>query len=105
MYDQLSPGQSVRCTITKRPNRQDVAQTIARLMRQDPAIRKRLRKAQQHRERTMKFKTRGGRPWAQRVSPAKHAVPNQGATWTMPYIPHLVPEFRAVADHLQVEQA
>lgn len=105
MFDDFTPGQTLRCTVTKRPTREDTWQTIERLMRQDPDIRRRLRKSQLHRARTTPSKIRGGRVWMQRVKASKHAVPNEGATWEMPFIPHLVRDIESVSGFIKVEAA
>lgn len=105
MFDSIKPGELIRCTVTKAPRRDDQRQTIARLMRQDPKIRRSLNHAQHRRDRNMRYKTRGGRPWAIRPLAQRYANVRQDATWTMRYIPHIQPDFRSVAEFVKVESA
>ncbi len=99
----LEPGQRIRCTVTKVIRREDEWQTVTRLMRRDPEIKRALKKAQEHRARTLVVRSRGGRPWPMHTRPAKFAVPVQGATWEMEYVPLLRADVEAIADAVQVE--
>lgn len=105
MLDNIKPGQNIRCTVIKEPRNENVRQTVSRLMRQDPDIRRQLKKAQEHRMRTLVVRSRGKRPWEVRRKASQHTIPRQGATWSMTYIPHVRPEFEAVADYVKVETA
>ena len=105
MFDTLQAGDTITCTISKSPRRDDQAQTIARLMRLDPDVKRALKKGQEHRMRNLNVRTRGGRPWAVRVRPAKVAVPVQGAEFTVRWIPHVRADFESVADLLDVKKA
>lgn len=100
----FKPGQTIKCTV-KRVPRGDARDTIARLMRFDPAIKRSLKKAQNHRMRTLIVRSRGKRPWAVRRKAARHAVPSDGATWTMTWFPHVRPDFESVEQYLAVEAA
>lgn len=105
MLENIKPGQNIKCTVVKEPRREDARQTVARLMRLDLDIRRRLKKAQEHRRKTLVVRSRGKRPWAVRRACAQHAIPHKGATWTMAYVPHVVPEFKAVSEFVKVEPA
>jgi hypothetical protein len=105
MLDAIDPGQTIRCTIVQEPTLTDDRQTVARLMRRDADIKRRLKAAQEHRMRTLHVRSRGKRPWAVRRKSARHALPKLGASWTMKYIPHLAPDFRSVERYLKVEPA
>ena len=105
MLENISPGQTIRCTVTRDVNREDDAQTIVRLMRQDPDIKRRLKKAQEHRMRTLIVRSRGKRPWAVRKKASKGALATEGSSWTMTYIPQLQNDINAVSDYLKIESA
>lgn len=105
MSNAFKPGQSVRCTITKHVRVPSAQQTILRLMRLDPDIKRALVKAQEHRLRTLVVRGRGGRPWPTRRRSSKIARADMGATWTMPYTPLLAKDIASVADCLKIEAA
>jgi len=103
MLDQLRPSQRVHVTINRVPRTQDAQQTIARLMRLDPEIRRLLRRAQRRRrqaKRDMPSSSLVGviRPKATRVAKVE-----PGASWTMPYFPQLASDLRSVADYLEIK--
>lgn len=101
----LKPGATLRCTIERVPGRVDQQQTIARLMRQDPQIKKALRRAQRRRAEALVVRSRGGRPWADRKRAARVARVVEGASWTMPALPSLARDAASVAQFLRIEQA
>lgn len=105
MFEKMKPGQTLKCTVVKEPRRQDARQTVTRLMQQDPDVRRKLKKAQEHRMRNLVVRSRGKRPWEVRRKASRHAIPRQGATWTMTYVPHVRPDFESVADFVKVETA
>jgi len=98
--DAIKPGQTLTVTVTAEPRREDDRQTIARLMRQDPAIKKRLKGAQKQRLDTLVVRSRGKRPWAVRRQVAKVARVEQGATWSFPWLPNLAGDLRSVEKFL-----
>lgn len=101
--DSIKAGQTLTVTVTTEPRREDDRQTIARLMRQDPAIKKRLKGAQKHRLANLVVRSRGKRPWAVRRRVAKVARVEQGAVWTMPWIPNLASDLRSVEKFLEIK--
>lgn len=103
MLDSIKPGQDIVCTVTSQPRTDDTSQTIARLMRRDPANAKALRKGQMRRKRITPIHQRGGRRWfvRQKVGKVVHAVP--GASWTMTYTPDLAPDLRSVAAFIEIK--
>ena len=105
MFDGISPGDTIRCTVTKEPKRDDVRQTVSRLMRFDPDIKRALKGAQEHRMKTLWVRSRGKRPWAVRRKAGRYAIPSEGATWTMPYVVQVIPDFQSVSDFVKVEKA
>ena len=104
MLDSLKPGDQVTFTLKRDVPKGDTRDTIARLMRNDPAIKKKLRSAQQHRRRTTPVATRGGRPWYVRPRATKAAVPVKGASWTMAWTPLLRKDVESVADVLEISK-
>lgn len=105
MFEQIKPGQTIRCTVVKEPRREDARQTLSRLMRFDPAIKRKLKRAQEHRMRTLHVRSRGKRPWAVRRKSARYALPHEGASWRMPFVAHVMKDFESVSDYVKVEAA
>ena len=105
MLDAIKPGQTIRCTITSEPRREDTRQTILRLMRRDPGIARGLRRAQKRRRANMNSYIRGGKMWHARERVGKIAKVQADAQWTMTYTPDLASDFRAVEKHVKVESA
>ena len=105
MLSSLKPGQTIRCTVTKDIRVDDDVSTVLRLMRFDPAVKRLLKSAQEHRVRTLVIVSRGKRPWEVREKSAKQIQAVKGATWTMRWIPHVTKDFAAVEKYLKVEAA
>ncbi len=104
MLDSLKAGEQVTFTIKRDLRKGDTRDTVARLMRNDPAIKKTLRKAQAHRRRTMEIRTRGGRPWAVRPRATKAAHPIKGTSWSMTWTPLLRKDVESVAHVLEINK-
>lgn len=104
-YDSLKPGQKITVSVTSTPRREDQVQTIERLMRQNTGARAALSRAQQSRRRFTPIRTRGGRRWYVRQHPAKVVRVENGATWEMTYVPHLMGDFRSVEKFLDIKSA
>ena len=105
MLESIKPGQTIRVTVTKEIHREDARQTVMRLMRLAPEIRRGLKKAQEIRVRTLVVRSRGKRPWEVRQPSSKVAKPVKGATWTMRYFPHIAGDVKSVARYVKVEAA
>jgi len=103
MIDSLKPGQKIRCTLKKTPRIEDDRQTVMRLMRHDPEIKRGLRKAQERRLSRLHVRTRGGRPWAVREAASKVASAEKGEQFELSWAPLYANDFRAVEDYLQIE--
>ena len=101
--DSIKPGQTLTVTVTTAPRTEDDQQTIARLMRQDPSIKKRLKDAQKRRADTLVVRSRGKRPWAVRRGVSKIARVEQGASWTMPWVPTIAGDLRSVEKFLDIK--
>ena len=65
------PGQHLACTVEKLPLNEGASDTIARLMRLDPANKKALRTAQRMRKQREVIYNRGNRDWHKREKTAK----------------------------------
>ena len=105
MLDSLKPGQMVKCTVNADISRTDDYQTVQRLMRLDPDIKRTLKAAQKYRMDNLHIRSRGRRPWAVRVKSSKIARPIKGATWSMKWFPHIEADCRAVAKYITIESA
>lgn len=101
--DALKPGADLTCTIAKLPRTDDAKDTIARLMRLDPANKKALRRAQRMRRQRVVIYNRGNRDWVKREKTARVVRVEPGATWTLPYSVNLAGDLRAVAKYLTVK--
>jgi hypothetical protein len=97
------PGQHLVCTVTKVPLAENTQDTIARLMRLDPANKKALRRAQRMRRQRMVVYNRGNRDWYSREKSAKvvHVLP--GATFTLPFTLALVGDLANVSKYISVK--
>lgn len=105
MLQSLKPGQSIRCTVTREIRIHDDYETVMRLMRFDPRLRRLLKSAQEHRVRTLVIRSRGKRPWEVREKSARQFRASKGSQWTMRWMPHVVKDFEAVEKYLKVEAA
>ena len=101
----MKPGQTLQCTITKAPRNDAGRKTIARLMRQDPSIKKALKRAQTRRMNELVIRSRGRRPWAVRERAARYAIVEEGQSWTMRWIPQLQSDLDSVAGYLEIKDA
>jgi hypothetical protein len=98
-------GDQIRCTVTAVPRAQDKADTIARLMRRDPATVRALRRAQRMRGQRMHSYIRGGRRWYAREHPAKVVRVATGETWNMVFTHDILPDLRSIDSFLKIEKA
>lgn len=105
MLDTLKPDQQIQCTVVKVPRREAQRKTIARLMRQDAAIKRGLRHAHEHRLRHKEMRVWGGRDWWVRPKAARIARVEEGATWTCRFFPQLADDMKSVADFIEVKPA
>lgn len=105
MIDTLSAGETVTCTIERVPNNKGAIDTITRLMRRDPDIKRSLARAQHLRRKRMHSYIRGNRLWYSREKAARVARCEQGGTWTMPFTFDIRPDLASVAEYLKVEKA
>jgi hypothetical protein len=105
MLDSLKAGQMIRCTVTRDIRIPRHAATVERLMRANPDIKRRLKKAQNYRMKTLNVRPRGGRPWESRVKSARYAVALNGSTWTMAFIPQVLNDFKSIEQYLKIEKA
>jgi hypothetical protein len=105
MLENVKPGQTIRCTVTRDVHRDADAKTICRLMRQDPDVKRRLKQTQEHRMQNLVVRSRGKRPWAVREKATKAVRAAKGQTWEMTYIPHLRDDMLAVERYLDVNPA
>ncbi|MFI4853342.1 MAG: hypothetical protein ACIAQF_00010 [Phycisphaerales bacterium JB065] len=105
MLDTLKAGDTLKCTVTKTIRVDDKRETVTRLMRFDPDIKRALKKGQERRMRTLKVRTRGGRPFEMYEKSAKVAVPVEGASWEMTWFPHIKHDVASVMDCIKIEKA
>jgi hypothetical protein len=96
-------GQVLNCTVNEVPLRQDAADTIARLMRLDPAHKRALKTAQRMRAQREVMYNRGNRDWFKRERPAKVVRVATGANWTMPFSYDLARDLDSVKAFLTIK--
>jgi hypothetical protein len=101
----FKPGQNIRLTITSAPRNEAGVDTLERLMRQEPSVKRGLRKAQRRRRQDMIVYNRGNRDWYKREKCARIVNAQNGATWTMTYSHQIAPELASVAGYVKVEPA
>ncbi|MCR9216104.1 MAG: hypothetical protein NXI14_02765 [bacterium] len=105
MLDTLKAGDTIKCTVTKTIRVHTKRETVTRLMRFDPDIKRALKKGQERRMRDLHVRTRGGRPFEMYKKAAKVAVPVEGASWEMTYFPHIKHDIESVTDCISIEKA
>lgn len=98
-----APGTELTCTVTKLPNNKAARDTIARLMRQDPANAKALKRSQKAREGKNNFYIRGNRIWGARAKCGKIVRVVKDASWTMPFVPQIGNDLASVSQYLDVK--
>lgn len=99
-----APGTTLSLTVTKVPNNKGARDTIARLMRQDPANAKALKQSQKAREEKNNFYIRGNRIWGARATCGKIVRVAQGESWSMPFTPQIGRDLASVEQYLDVKQ-
>ena len=105
MIDTLSAGDTISLTVNKIPNNKSARDTIERLMRRDPEIKRGLARAQRMRRQRMHSYIRGGRRWFSREKAARIAMCEQGRSWTMSFTHDIAPDLRSVESYLSVSKA
>lgn len=98
----LKPGQTVKITVAKAPRTVDDTQTVLRLMRLDPDIKRALKKGSRIRMQNLLVRNRGGRPWEVREKSALIARAEKGETWSLTFFPQIAPDLQKVAKFLSV---
>ncbi|MEL6796585.1 MAG: hypothetical protein AAFO89_07140 [Planctomycetota bacterium] len=98
-----APGTELTCTVTKLPNNKAARDTIARLMRQDPANAKALKRSQKAREEKNNFYIRGNRIWGARAKCGKIVRVVKDASWTMSFVPQIGNDLASVSQYLDVK--
>lgn len=105
MIDTLSAGDTISLTIDKVPANKAASDTIVRMMRRDPDIKRSLARAQRMRRQRMHSYIRGGRMWYSREKAAKIAVCEQGKTWNMVYTHDISPDLGSVEKYLKISKS
>jgi len=105
MIDTLNAGDRISLTVNTMPNNKSARDTIERLMRRDPEVKRGLARAQRMRRQRMHSYIRGGRRWYSRERAARIVACEQGRSWTMPYTHDIAPDLRSVESYLSVEKA
>lgn len=87
------------------PNNKGSVDTITRLMRRDPDIKRGLARAQRMRRQRMHAYIRGGRMWYSREKAAKIAICEQGGSWSMRFTHDIAPDLASVEQYLSLEKS
>lgn len=105
MLPNFKPGQTIRVTISKAPRAAAKIDTLERLMRQDPGVKRGLRRAQRRRRQDMVVYNRGNRDWYKRERCARIVKAATGASWTMQYSHHIAPELKSLEGFVTIQPA
>jgi hypothetical protein len=105
MLDNVNAGQKLQFTVKRDLRRGDIYDTVQRLMRLDPDNKRALKKAQEHRMRTLKVRSRGGRPFEMYQNASKVCVPVEGASFSLEYFPHIRRDIESVQHVLDIKTA
>ncbi|MEM9166822.1 MAG: hypothetical protein AAGB48_07330 [Planctomycetota bacterium] len=98
-----APGTELTLTVSKLPNNKTARDTIARLMRLDPANAKALKRSQKAREEKNNFYIRGNRLWGARAKCGKIVRVVEGQSWSMPFVPQVGPDLESVKSYLKID--
>lgn len=102
-FTKFKPGSMITCTIAKRPRTEDQEITIERLMRQDKANRKALRRAHDLREQRVIIYNRGNRDWTKREKTARVVRAEVGQAWSMTYTHDKAADLKAIEKFVTVK--
>ncbi len=105
MIDTLNAGDTIKCTINTVPQNKAACDTIERMMRRDPDIKRSLARAQRMRRQRMHAYIRGGRLWYSREKAARIAMCEQGNAWSMRFTHDITPDLSSVEQYLSFEKA
>jgi len=105
MSDSFTAGENVVCTITAEPKNKAATDTIARLMRRDPEVSRRLRRAQRLRGKRMHSYIRGGKEWFAREKAARVVRVKTGEQWSMPFTHDIAPDLASVRAYVDCKAA
>lgn len=98
-----APGTQLTLTVSRVPRSKAGRDTIARLMRLDPANAKALRGSQKAREEKNNFYIRGNRLWGSRAKCGKIVRVAQGEQWSMAFTPQIGPDLASVDQYLDIK--
>jgi hypothetical protein len=98
-------GTNLTLTVSRVPLAKGPRDTIARLMRLDPANAKALRKSQKAREDKNNFYIRGNRLWGSRAKCGKVVRVAKGEQWTMAFTPQIGGDLASVTAYLSIAKA
>ena len=101
----LNAGDTIACTINKVPNNKAARDTICRLMRRDPEVKRGLKRAQKLRADRMNVYVRGNRWWSSREKAAQIVRCEQGNAWSFTYTPDIAADLASVEPYLGIEKA
>lgn len=97
-----APGTELSLTVSRVPQSKAGRDTIARLMRLDPANAKALRGSQKAREGKNHFYIRGNRLWGSRAKCGKVVRVDAGQSWNMSFVPQIGPDLASVSEYLDI---
>ncbi|MDX9911516.1 MAG: hypothetical protein RBS39_06775 [Phycisphaerales bacterium] len=101
--DTYKPGQTLACTVAKRPMAQRHRDTIERLMWLDPDNKKSMKHAYDVRQRRLNVYNRGNRDWTSREKAARVVSVEAGATFSLPYNHDLANDLASISQFLTIK--
>ena len=105
MIDTLSAGDTITLTVDSVPRNKGAKDTIVRLMRRDPEIKRSLAHAQKLRRQRMHSYIRGGRRWFSRERAARIAMCERGNSWSMPFTYDIAPDLKSVEPYISISKS
>lgn len=103
MIENLKAGATIQCTVKSVPMAKGPRDTVARLMRKDPANNRALRRGQRTRRQTTPTHQRGGREWAVRPTAGKVVKVKAGETWSMIFTPDIANDLRSIESYITIK--
>ncbi len=98
-------GTNVRVKVVKQPTNAAATKTLCRILAKDETVKEEKKRLDKVADKHLKFKTRGGRPWIQRmvkIHPVKGVMGDQGVVFASADV---INDLKSVARFIEVTPA
>jgi hypothetical protein len=101
----ITPGQTIRVSVTRIPSSESAAKTVRRVLLKDKALSDEKRAAKTRRVRAMRPKTRGGRPWLVRPIKAVLVKSEPGESGVVTATGDVIRDLQSVGNCVEISAA